>query len=94
MARCGNSKEEMKLCSPMSYVENIAKANLKIFHGKGDDVVSFMHSKRLFDAVNERYPRARIYLDIFDGGHVIDMQVATYWIMSQYSPENNTAITE
>lgn len=84
LACCSNSGEEMLKRSPVNYLDNIAKANLKIFHGKYDSVVPFTHSLELYNAIIEKYPTASVYLDIFDGGHEIDMKVAEYWIMSQY----------
>ena len=41
----------------------------------------------------EQYAKASVYLDIFDGGHEIDMQTAIYWIMSQYSPAEKVLVT-
>ncbi len=81
---CNNDKEEMKKRSPMSYVDTIAKANLKIFHGKYDNSVPFTHSIRLYNEIISNYPKAKVYLDIFDGGHEMDMEDAMRWILSQY----------
>lgn len=93
LACCGDSIEEMLKRSPISYLDTIAKANLKIFHGKHDPVVPVSHSMKLYNALMEKYPSASVYLDIFDGGHEIDMQTAVYWIMSQYKNTEKTAIT-
>ncbi len=93
LACCGYSREEMRRRSPMSYVDTIAKANLKIFHGKYDSVVPVTHSMELYTAILDRYPEARAYLDIFDGGHEIDMNIAMYWLLSQYNEKSNTQIT-
>ena len=90
LACCG---EEMPARSPMTYLDNIAKANLKIFHGKWDSIVPVSHSIELFRAMMEKYPKASVYLDIFDGGHHMDMQVAEYWILSQYNGGENTVVT-
>ena len=84
LACCNNDKEEMKKRSPMSYIDTIAKANVKIFHGKYDTVVPFTHSVKLFNAINEKYPESKVYLDIFDGKHQIVMDTAMYWFLSQY----------
>jgi dipeptidyl aminopeptidase/acylaminoacyl peptidase len=51
LACCSNDKEEMKKRSPMSYVETIANANLKIFHGKYDNSVPFTHSMNLYNTI-------------------------------------------
>ena len=81
---CLDSEEEMLRRSPVSYLDVIAKANLKIFHGKYDRVVPVSQSIEFFNTLNEKYPASSVYLDIFDGGHEMDMNVAEYWLISQY----------
>ncbi len=93
IACCGNSDDEMALRSPMSYVDTIAKANLKIFHGKYDSVVPAIQSMELYQQIFEKYPKSRVFLDIFDGGHQIDMEAAMYWILSQYNGQFQTDVT-
>lgn len=90
---CCQSVDEMRKRSPITYLDTIAKANLKIFHGKYDSVVPVTHSTSLFNAIMDKYPTASVYLDIFDGGHQIDMQTATYWIISQYKPTEKILVT-
>ena len=90
---CNGDREEMLRRSPISYLDTIAKSNLKIFHGKYDPVVPVSHSLELFRALMERYPSASVYLDIFDGGHEIDLHTAEYWILSQYGKTNKKDIT-
>ncbi len=92
-ACCGGNAEEMKKRSPMTYAETIAKANLKIFHGKFDPVVPVSHSLALYHHITKNYPGSRTFLDVFDGGHEIDMEEAMYWILSQYQGTQNTAVT-
>ncbi len=92
LACCG-SVEEMLHRSPISYAHKIATANLKIFHGKFDSCVPVTQSTALYDTVFKINPRARVFLDVFDGGHEIDMKSAMYWIMSQYSGTNKADIT-
>ena len=92
LACCG-SKDEMRKRSPIYYIETIAKSNLKLFHGKYDPVVPVAHSIALFNTLTEQYPTASVYLDIFDGGHEIDLQTAMYWILSQYKKTGNTLVT-
>jgi dipeptidyl aminopeptidase/acylaminoacyl peptidase len=74
----------MALRSPMTYIDNIAKATLKIFHGKYDPVVPVTQSMELYQQIFLKYPGSKVFLDIFDGGHQIDMEAAMYWILSQY----------
>ena len=93
LACCSNNVDEMKKRSPLSYVENIAKSNLKIFHGKFDPVVPVSHSLELYEEIMLRHPNARIFLDIFDGGHEIDMETAFYWIISQYEGVRKVKVT-
>ena len=90
---CCVSEEELKKRSPITYLDTIAKANLKIFHGKYDRTVPVTHSITLFNAITEKYPDASVYLDIFDGEHEIDLQTAAYWILSQYDPKKKTLVT-
>lgn len=93
LACCGENFDEMLKRSPISYIETIAKSNLKIFHGKRDGVVPVSHSLTLYNAILEKYPQASVYLDIFDGGHEIDMKTAEYWILSQYKKTKITSVT-
>ena len=41
----------------------------------------------------KKYPTSRVFLDIFDGGHEIDMEVAMYWLMSQYEDVKKEQVT-
>lgn len=93
LACCGDNPEEMHRRSPICYLDTIAKANLKIFHGKHDPVVPVRHSIGLYNALLEKHPSASVYLDIFDGGHEIDMHTAVYWLMSQYKGIEKTEVT-
>lgn len=82
-ACCSSSAEEMRLRSPITYIDTIAKCNLKIFHGKRDPVVPVAQSLRFYDEMMRLHPDANIYLDIFDGGHEIDMETAIHWFITQ-----------
>lgn len=93
LACCSDSDEEMALRSPINYIDTIAKANVKIFHGKYDPVVPYTHSLNLYNKIFEKYPECKVYLDIFDGGHELDKKAAMYWILSQYNKENKTGLT-
>ena len=92
LACCSGSVEEMCLRSPITYADKIAEANLKIFHGKFDPVVPFTHSTELYAKIFERHPDARVFLEIFDGGHEIDMKTAFYWLLSQYEGQSLEAV--
>lgn len=93
LACCSNREEEMMKRSPVSYLDTIAEANLKVFHGKFDPVVPVSHSLELYQSLMEKYPTSRVFLDIFDGGHEIDMEAAFVWLLSQYHGEEKTAVT-
>ena len=92
-ACCSDNNEEMLKRSPISYIENISKANLKIFHGKYDKIVPFRHSLDLYNAIIEKHPDASVYLDIFDGGHQFDMVAAEHWIETQYKQHDKIEVT-
>ncbi len=93
VACCSGDEDEMRRRSPVAYVENIARANLKIFHGKWDNVVPMSHSIELYSKIQEYNPNARVFLEIFDGGHEIEMDVAERWIISQYKGVAKTNVT-
>lgn len=93
LACCREDVQEMKKRSPISFIDTIAKANLKIFHGKFDPVVPVSQSMELYGEIMEKYPDARVFLDVFDGGHEIDMEAAMYWLLSQYKGVKKTQVT-
>lgn len=93
LACCSNSENEMLKRSPIYYADTIAKANLKICHGKFDPVVPVSQSLELYDYIMKNHKESRVFLEIFDGGHEVDMQMAMYWIISQYKGLNNTQVT-
>lgn len=93
LACCRNDREEMAFRSPVSYIDEIAKANVKIFHGKTDRVVPVTQSLSFYAQMMEKHPEARAFLDIFDGGHELDMHQAMYWILSQYQGVEKVAVT-
>ena len=90
---CCRTPEEMAARSPITYADGIARANVKIFHGKFDPVVPVSHSVALYEKINGYDPAARVFLDIFDGGHQIDMQSAMHWLLSQYESKEATQVT-
>ena len=93
LACTGGSGEEMAVRSPMTYLDTIAKANIKLFHGKYDPVVPVSHSLDFFGRMQLHHPDARCYLDIFDGGHEMDMTAAFHWFLSQYQGGNKQKVT-
>lgn len=93
-ACCSGSEGEMMLRSPVSYLDEIAKSNLKIFHGKYDRVVPVTQSINFYNELYAKHPECRVFLDVFDGGHEIDYDAAFYWIMTQYKGRGITEATK
>jgi len=94
LACCGGEdREEMLRRSPISYIDTASRGNIKLFHGKWDPVVPFTQSVRYFEEMQKRYPDAKVYLDIFDGKHQMDMKQAIYWFMHQYKKSQLTDVT-
>ncbi len=90
---CCQTPEEMRLRSPITYLGDIARANVKVFAGKYDKVVPFRHTLDFYNAMMEKYPEARMYIDIFDGGHEYRESLADEWLMSQYKNEERVSVT-
>ena len=90
---CGKDPIEIVKRSPISYIDEIAKANLKIFHGKYDPVVPVKQSITFFNKMMEAHPDAKVYLDVFDGGHDTDVVTTFHWLLSQYSEDNKVTVT-
>ncbi len=93
LACCSHDTEEMAKRSPMSYLDVIARSNTKIFHGKYDPSVPMAHSLDFYNTLLKQYPDCSVYLDIFDGGHQMDMRTAAAWIESQYRKTELTNVT-
>jgi dipeptidyl aminopeptidase/acylaminoacyl peptidase len=85
---CGGKPDDKTLKeyqdrSPITYIDNIAKSNTKIFHGKYDKSVPFTHTMDLFYRLSNKYPKSRVFVDIFDGGHELRIDDARNWFLSQ-----------
>lgn len=93
LACCSNSKEEMALRSPYTYMENIAKSNIKILHGKVDNVVPYRQSLDFYLECLEKYPDARVFYEIFDGGHEMNLKSIELWLLDQYKEKQNVQVT-
>ena len=90
---CCVTEEEMEKRSPISYTDALSKANLKIFHGKFDNCVPYTHSVNIYLKIMEKDPTARVFLDIFDGGHEMSMEVAMSWLLSQMEKKKEQTVT-
>lgn len=90
---CNNDSEEMLQRSAINYYDVIAKANTKIFHGRIDNVVPFEQSVDFFNEMYRKHPKARLYLDIFHGGHQFDVNLCKNWLLSQYNAPQLAEVT-
>ena len=93
IACTGGDEAEMMRRSPISYVDKIAEANLKIYHGKWDRTVPVSHSLTLYNEIVTRHPEARVYLDIFDGAHEMPMKEMELFITKQYDKKTVDTLT-
>ena len=73
VACCGgapeDAAEDYQARSPITHLEDLANAYVRIHHGKWDPSVPFTHSLKLYNELYARFPDANVYLSIFDGGH-------------------------
>lgn len=93
VAACCPNSEEMYTRSPIAYVDDIARANVKVFAGRYDSVVPFRHTLDFYNTMLARHPEAKIYIDIFDGGHEYREALADEWISTQYKKEKGVTVT-
>lgn len=93
LACCSNNEKEMAKRSPITYIDTIAKANLKILHGKEDRVVPYTQSLNFYLEMLKRHPESRTFYEIFDGGHEMSLPTIMAWIISQYKDKNNVEVT-
>lgn len=96
-ACCGGNPqdkpEEYEYRSPTSYVKELAKANLRINHGRYDPIVPFTQSVKLYNKVLEHNPKTKTYLNIFDGGHEMHIDEAIKWFESQSKSIKTESVT-
>jgi len=86
-ACCGGTPqdrpEEYVYRSPATYIQELAKANLRINHGRYDPIVPFTQSVKLYNEILAYDSKTRTYLNIFDGGHEMHIDEAITWFESQ-----------
>jgi dipeptidyl aminopeptidase/acylaminoacyl peptidase len=88
----GESLKQYYERSPLYHIDGIAQSNVKIFHGKYDELVPYnSHSLRLYNELCEKHQNARVFLDIFDGGHEIRTEYAKTWFLSQLNYKQTSA---
>ena len=69
--------------SPITYSDEIAKATVKIFSGKWDTSVPAHHGLDLFLKIFAEHPDAKVYFEMFNGGHEMPLGMAFGWVESQ-----------
>lgn len=75
--------EEYASRSPVSYLDGLSEANVKIYHGKFDPSVPYTHSTTLYARLISQFPNARTFLEIFDGAHNALFNRAVLWFKEQ-----------
>ncbi len=81
--------EEYRYRSPMTYIDEIARSNTEIYTGVFDHSIPCHHGFDLYTAVHAKYPDARVFLRMFDGGHDIRYDWMEEWFLSQMPDTRN-----
>ena len=59
--------------SPITYLDKISQVNrLKIYAGKFDNIVDISQSLTFYYEMQQKYPSANIFLEVFEGGHFVN----------------------
>jgi len=74
--------------SPMSHVAQIAQATVFIHHGKEDPSVPSSHTFELYRNIFLNYPDAKVYSEIFPGGHDFHPERAAQWFETFLSADS------
>lgn len=77
------TEKEYQYRSPIHHLSEIAKANVKIFSGKWDKVIPCHHGLDIYNSTFMLYPEARVFFEMFDGGHEMPIKMAEQWLCSQ-----------
>jgi pimeloyl-ACP methyl ester carboxylesterase len=94
-ACCGGApsdrtRAEYRARSPITHVNEIAQSELTIYHGKYDKSVPFTHSMRIYMEICRVDPQARVFLNIFDGGHEMLLDAAERQFLASMSRHPDT----
>jgi dipeptidyl aminopeptidase/acylaminoacyl peptidase len=68
--------------SPITHIDQIAKAHVYIQHGKNDPSVPCTHTLELYQKLFYAHPDAKVYCDIFPGKHDFHPERAMQWVQS------------
>ena len=88
-----NLVKEYKYRSPINYIDKLADVEIYINHGKWDISVPYSHSYELYRRLIKKYSKARIYLNIFNGGHEIHYEEA-FKIFNHSKSKHNYKLTK
>ena len=90
LACCGRNARAR---SPISHIDEIARATVYLFHGNKDISVPFLaHSETFYHTLIRKHPSAEVYLQIFNGGHEIH-NAETLAVFKRYLPiEDNSTL--
>jgi dipeptidyl aminopeptidase/acylaminoacyl peptidase len=97
-ACCGGAPSEetaseYEARSPISYAEDIAKANeLYIYHGKYDASVPVTHGTSMYQKIFEADPESRVFLNVFDGTHEQRASMAEEQFLKSLSEKEEESI--
>ena len=78
--------------SPITHADRIAEATVKIFTGKWDAAVPAHHGLDLFTKIFNEHPDAKVYFEMFNGGHEMPLKSAFDWVTSYI--DNETEVNQ
>jgi len=78
--------------SPITHADRIAEATVKIFTGKWDAAVPAHHGLDLFTKIFNEHPDAKVYFEMFNGGHEMPLKSAFDWVTSYI--DNETEVSQ
>lgn len=92
-APCDRTASEYAYRSPVTHVRELTKVTLRINHGKTDPIVPFTHSINIYSKLLEYNSKTKAYLNIFDGGHEMNVNYAAEWFKSRSSTSKGKQVT-
>lgn len=92
-ACCGMDKTKYAVRSPINYIDDIAKSNIKIYSGKWDNIVPCHHGLDIYNEIFKKHPDANVYFEMFDGGHEMLIDDAERWLIAHMYPSKLSHIT-
>lgn len=90
-ACCSGDEAVMRERSPITYMDALAKGNIKIFSGKWDGVVPCSQGLDLYSRLLAAHPDAHVYFEIFDGGHEMHLDDAERFFFAQMKKSGQAA---